>query len=232
MKCPDESQIAAYLSGESDPQLARHLDECARCRQLVAQGSEPAEEEAPDYSPAPWRYAVKGEYARGGQARILLATDQSVGREVVIKELDQKDQPAGAATRFLREARVCGQLQHPGVVPVYEIGRNEDGHLYYSMQLVRGQTLAMALGSCTSLGERLGLLDHYLELCNTVAYAHSQGVIHRDLKPHNVMVGEFGETIVLDWGLAKLGSAQANETPEVSSVPKAGDSSGLHTVAG
>jgi WD40 repeat protein len=108
-----------------------------------------------------------------------------------------------AAARFLREARVTGQLEHPNIVPVYELGRRADGTLYYAMKLVRGRTLAEALRGCESLKDRLGLLSHYVDLCQAIAYAHSRGVIHRDIKPDNVMLGEFGETVVLDWGLAK-----------------------------
>jgi WD40 repeat protein len=108
------------------------------------------------------------------------------------------------AARFVREARVTGQLEHPNIVPVYELGERQDGTLYYTMKLVRGRTLASALRSCPGLGERLGLLSHYVDLCQAIAYAHSRGVIHRDIKAENVMLGEFGETVVLDWGLAKV----------------------------
>jgi WD40 repeat protein len=106
--------------------------------------------------------------------------------------------------RFLREARVTGLLEHPNVVPVYELGVRADGTLYYTMRLVHGRTMAQALKACQGLRDRLKLLSHFADVCHAVAYAHSRGVIHRDLKAENVMLGEFGETVVLDWGLAKV----------------------------
>ncbi|MBU2547712.1 MAG: protein kinase [Proteobacteria bacterium] len=165
------------------------------------------------------RYTVKGEYGRGGMGRVLLAVDNQFGREVAIKELlagaadaeDRSSKSGGAsssqytqaAARFLREARVTGALEHPGIVPVYELGRRPDGTLFYTMRLVRGQTMAKAI-SGKALEEKLKLLPNFLDLCQTIAYSHSKGVIHRDLKPQNVMVGEFGETVLLDWGLVKI----------------------------
>jgi len=165
----------------------------------------------------PGRYTLMGEQGRGGIGRILIAFDQHIGREIAVKELlpdpgcsgtppsDSPLRQTGAATaRFLREARITGQLEHPGIVPVYELGKRPDGSVYYTMKLVRGKTLAEKLRECRSLNDRLYLLHHFLDLCQAIAYAHSLGVIHRDLKPANVMVGEFGETVVLDWGLAKV----------------------------
>ena len=160
------------------------------------------------------RYTVKGEHGRGGIGRVLVAHDEHVGREIAIKELIPEQQgdpgnppgqpPAAVAARFMREARVTGQLEHPNIVPVYEVGRRDDGTLYYTMKLVRGKNLAEALRECGDLAERLRLLPHYVDLCNAIGYAHSRGVIHRDIKTDNVMLGEFGETVVLDWGLAKV----------------------------
>ncbi len=158
------------------------------------------------------------EIGRGGIGRVLMAFDRHIGRDVAVKELlPGSAQPAGTGPedersrtsriRFLREARVTGQLEHPSIVPVYELGRRPDGTLYYTMKLVRGRTLAAELSARRQLSERLRLMSHYLDLCQAVAYAHSRGVVHRDIKPANVMVGEFGETVVLDWGLARLRGA-------------------------
>ncbi|MHB2017740.1 MAG: serine/threonine-protein kinase [Candidatus Xenobia bacterium] len=155
----------------------------------------------------PGRYTIGEEHGRGGQSRVLVAFDEHIGRQVALKELLQANANR-AALRFLREARVTGQLEHPNIVPVYEIGRRAGGELYYTMKLVKGRTLASALRACHSLADRLALLPHFHDLCNAIAYAHNRGVIHRDIKPDNVMVGEFGETVVLDWGVAKVsGSA-------------------------
>jgi len=164
------------------------------------------------------RYTVKGEHGRGGIGRVLVAHDEHVGREIAIKELipEQQGEPgnspgqpaAAVAARFMREARVTGQLEHPNIVPVYEVGRRDDGTLYYTMKLVRGKNLAEALRECRDLDARLRLLPHYVDLCNAIGYAHSRGVIHRDIKTDNVMLGEFGETVVLDWGLAKVRGEQ------------------------
>ncbi len=149
------------------------------------------------------RYRTLREYARGGMGRILLVHDEQVGREVALKELFEGATPE-LEQRFHREAQITGQLEHPGIVPVHEIGQRPDGTQYYTMKLVRGRTLAEAIDGAANLQERLSLLPHFIDLCQSISYAHSRGVIHRDLKPQNVIVGEFGETVVLDWGLAKV----------------------------
>jgi eukaryotic-like serine/threonine-protein kinase len=165
------------------------------------------------------RYEVKKEHARGGMGRILIAADALMGRDVAIKEI-----LAPGATqdleRFLREARITSQLEHPNIVPVHEIGRNADGSIFYTMKFVRGETMAgrleaigndKALTPGEALAKRLSLLDAFVDVCNAVAYAHSRGVVNRDLKPANVMLGEYGETLVLDWGLACVkGQADTN----------------------
>ena len=162
--------------------------------------------------------AEDAELGRGGMGRVLLAFDHHVGRDVAIKELLPGTAGGGSSltprspmvrsgqlvARFLREARVTGQLEHPSIVPVYELGRRSDGTLYYAMKLVRGRTLRQAIAESSSLPQRLMLLSHVADLCYAVAYAHSRGVINRDIKPDNIMLGEFGETLVLDWGLAKV----------------------------
>ena len=168
-------------------------------------------EEGPVTPEVPGRYAVRSEYGRGGQSRVLLAFDGHIGREIALKELLPEPGPDGtprsasqsASARFLREARITGQLDHPNIVPVYELGQHPDGTYYYTQKLVRGVTLKKVLAQASTAAERLKLLSHFADICHAVAYAHARGVVHRDLKPENVMVGEFGETVVLDWGLAK-----------------------------
>jgi serine/threonine protein kinase/WD40 repeat protein len=182
-------------------------------------GGNPPYDEAIELSgmrETPGRYSHISEYARGGMGRVLLVHDAHLGRDIALKELlipHDRESPSpaispmresGAALeRFLQEARITGQLEHPSIVPVYELGRRDNGTLYYTMRLVRGDTMSVALANCQDLQCRLGLLKHLIDLCQALAYAHSRGVIHRDIKPSNVMIGEFGETVLLDWGLAK-----------------------------
>ena len=173
--------------------------------------AEPCQEEVTREHDGRYVYAgAEVELGRGGIGRVLLATDRHLGREVAIKQLlpatveEGGSQLADAETRFVREARICGQLEHPNIVPVYELGRRRDGRLYYTMKVIRGRTLESAIAGARTLAERLALLGHFSGLCQAIAFAHSQNVVHRDIKPENVMIGEFGETVVLDWGGAKV----------------------------
>jgi tetratricopeptide (TPR) repeat protein len=146
------------------------------------------------------------EIGRGGMGQVLQGRDLELGRELAVKVLRPEYRgQASAARRFLEEARVCGRLQHPGVVPVHAVGALADGRPYFTMKLVRGRTLAGLLAD--RVGPEADLprfVQVFEQVCQTVAYAHSNGVIHRDLKPGNVMVGAFGEVQVMDWGLAKV----------------------------
>ncbi|HOX42004.1 MAG TPA: serine/threonine-protein kinase [Myxococcota bacterium] len=159
------------------------------------------------------RYRTVRVEGRGGQGRVLLALDERIGREVAVKELSQEGARRGTGgssatavgvTRFLREARVTGLLEHPNIIPVHELGRHADGTLYYTMRFVRGRTLAARLDEARGLKERLRLLGPFWDVCNALAFAHTRGVVHRDVKPENVMLGEFGETVVIDWGIARV----------------------------
>jgi WD40 repeat protein len=160
------------------------------------------------------RYVLQQELARGGQGIVYLAYDAHLGRQIAFKILRPAlaDREPGslspAEARFLREARVTAQLDHPGIAPVHEVGRQPSGALYVAQKLVRGRTLAAALAACRSLEERLGLLQAFVAICQAVAYAHERGVIHRDLKPSNVMLGELGEVVVVDWGLARTAGVE------------------------
>jgi hypothetical protein len=148
---------------------------------------------------------IVGELARGGMGVILQGHDEHLDRDLAVKVLRDtyRNQP-DAVRRFLAEAQVSGQLQHPGIVPVHELGRFADGRPYFTMKLVQGRTLAELLAQRQDPAQdRPHLLKVFEQVCQTVAYAHSKGVIHRDLKPANVMVGAFGEVQVMDWGLAK-----------------------------
>jgi eukaryotic-like serine/threonine-protein kinase len=152
------------------------------------------------------RYRIDGEIARGGMGSILKGRDPDLGRDVAIKvlreDLRENDE---LVRRFVEEAQIGGQLQHPGVVPIYELGAFADRRPFFSMKLVKGQTLADLLKARPSPSDDLPrFLSIFAAMAQTMAYSHTRGVIHRDLKPSNVMVGSFGEVQVMDWGLAKV----------------------------
>ncbi len=142
------------------------------------------------------------EFARGGLGRIVKAKDRRTGRIVALKEM--LGDAALTAQRFAREARVTAILEHPAIVPVYELGRWPSGEPFFAMKLVAGKSLQQVANECTTMAERLARLSVIVAVADALAYAHEHNVIHRDLKPANVLVGEFGETVVIDWGLAKL----------------------------
>jgi eukaryotic-like serine/threonine-protein kinase len=152
------------------------------------------------------RYQIFGEIARGGMGAVLKGWDRDLGRDLAVKVLleEHSDRPE-LVRRFVEEARIGGRLQHPGIVPVHELGTLRDCRPYFTMKLVEGCTLADLLDKRQSADEdRPRLLGVFEQVCQTLAYAHSRGVIHCDLKPSNVMVGRFGEVQVMDWGLAKV----------------------------
>jgi serine/threonine protein kinase len=147
------------------------------------------------------RYELRGRVGRGGMGTIWRAFDGELGREVALKVMNGPDARPGGIARLRTEAQVLARLEHPGLVPVHDIGSLPDGRLFYAMKLVRGRRLDEHVRDVPSLAGRLRLLE---KICEAVAFAHAHGVIHRDLKPQNVMVGSFGEVLVLDWGVAKV----------------------------
>ncbi len=172
---------------------------------IVAQGAKGA------------RYALRGEIARGGMGAILKVWDEDLGRELAMKVVLGRDgEKASGVTpgvdgrriaRFLEEAQVTGQLDHPCVVPVHELGLDSNGRIYFTMRLVRGRDLDRIFNLVFAGQEgwtETRALSVLLRACEAMAYAHSKGVIHRDLKPANVMIGSFGEVYVMDWGLARV----------------------------
>ncbi len=158
-------------------------------------------------------YAIGVEIARGGMGRILSARDRRLHRDVVIKVT----RDGGAIDpRFEREALITARLQHPSIVRVYEAGVLGDGRAFYAMERVRGRGLDEVIGDAKTLRSRIALLPHAIAVADALAYAHSEKIVHRDLKPQNVLVGPFGETVVIDWGLAKdlrSGDADAVSAP-------------------
>ena len=161
------------------------------------------------------RFRVLRPHARGGLGEVFVALDSELHREVALKQiLDQHADDPASRQRFLIEAEITGGLEHPGVVPVYGLGTYPDGRPYYAMRFVRGDSLKEAIdrfhadaASKADPGHRSlelrKLLRRFLDVCNAIEYAHSRGVLHRDIKPANVILGRYGETLVVDWGLAK-----------------------------
>jgi eukaryotic-like serine/threonine-protein kinase len=169
--------------------------------------------EEPDF--ANTKYRIQNVLGRGGMATVYVAYDQELDREVALKVLDHHDTNGDLATRMLSEARIVARLEHPGIVPIHDVGHLPDGRIYYAMKYVRGQTLDELSGK--PIQERLRLFQN---ICEAVAFAHEKGVIHRDLKPENIMVGNFGEVLVMDWGLAKV-LHEAAKTAPASQCPTA-----------
>jgi len=152
------------------------------------------------------RLELGAEIARGGVGIVLRAHDNDLGRDVAIKVLrEQYARDPGLLRRFVEEAQIGAQLQHPGIVPVYDLGLDDHGRPYFAMKLVEGVSLAELLRHRKSVtDDRQRLIRIFHQVCQTIGYAHSRGVVHRDLKPGNVMVGGFGEVQVMDWGFAKV----------------------------
>ena len=147
------------------------------------------------------RYRVVSKLGQGGMGSVYCVEDEALGRQVALKVIALSDTEGEFRNRLLHEARVIAQLEHPGIVPVHDVGTLPDGRVFYTMKLVQGQRLDQHRSGLTTLTERLRLFQR---ICEPVAFAHAHGVLHRDLKPQNIMVGPFGEVLVLDWGLSKL----------------------------
>ncbi len=155
--------------------------------------------ETPDL--AGTRYRLVERIARGGMGVVYAAEDENLQRRVALKVLDVPGMDGDLANRLIREARVLAALEHPGIVPVHDVGTLADGRVFYTMKFVEGQRLDKFIAAVNSIPDRLRL---FLRICDAVGFAHARGVLHRDLKPANIMVGSFGEVLVMDWGLAKI----------------------------
>ncbi len=155
------------------------------------------------------KFVERGQLGRGGSSTVVRAFDKDLLRDVAIKILSDEFLGASPETdRFTEEARITGQLEHPNIVPVYELGVQPSGQRFLCMRLLEGQTLEETLnraGPSRLEADRLAdLLQVFVKVCEAVAFAHSRGVIHRDLKPTNIMISDFGQVYVLDWGIARL----------------------------
>jgi serine/threonine protein kinase len=153
----------------------------------------------PDFSAT--KYRLAGELARGGMGTVYLAEDTELNRQVAIKVLNSPDITDELRRRMIREAQIIARLEHPGIVPVHDVGVLPDGRVFYAMKYVRGNRLDEYAAETQSFRDRL---RKFQAACDAVAFAHAHGVIHRDLKPQNIMIGSFGEVLVLDWGVAKI----------------------------
>ncbi|HEU4734439.1 MAG TPA: protein kinase [Kofleriaceae bacterium] len=210
----------AQLTAQEAAVLEAHLAGCGSCRELAralkplssdfafaATGASdtlagtPGRVDHPTPEVAADRYRITGEVGRGGIGRVLEALDRVLDRPVALKELFSASD--ALRRRFVREALITARLQHPSIVPIYDAGHLDDRSPFYAMKLVAGQPLDKSIAEATTLTQRLALLPSVLAIADAMAYAHSKRIIHRDLKPSNVLVGAFGETIVIDWGLAK-----------------------------
>jgi serine/threonine protein kinase/phage FluMu protein Com len=188
---------------------------------------------------------TESEIAQGGMGKVMLCHDKGFGRPIAMKVMLSKIAASGEhRLRFLEEAQITGQLEHPNIVPVHDLGKDENGNLYFTMKHVKGRSLGEILkqnssadlqagGKTTGAEEHAGLeasatrtelLNIFIKSCDAIA-AHSKGVIHRDLKPDNIMVGDFGEVLVMDWGLAKVvspGRAGSQPAPSQTNSEPAG----------
>jgi serine/threonine-protein kinase len=205
----------------------------------VAHAPTPGDEGSPHVPVAPaqaGRYVIRGEIAHGGMGAVLHGRDTAMDRDLAIKVL-RAGPEAGPeqVRRFFHEARVHGRLQHPGVVPIYEMGELPEQGPYFTMKLVQGQTLAALLHDRADADQdRPRFLQIFEQVCQTLAYAHACGVVHRDLKPANIMVGAFGEVQVMDWGLAKVltGADVADPAPAAPADPVRAPAAADQTEAG
>lgn len=177
------------------------------------------------------RFRIIKPHARGGLGEVFVARDEELNREVALKEIQSRfADDIDSRGRFLKEAEITGRLEHPGIVPVYGLGTYADGRPYYAMRFIQGDSLKDAIErfhdpkrKWKDAGERelefRKLLQRFIDVCNAIEYAHSRGVLHRDLKPGNIMLGQYGETLVVDWGLAKPIGAK-EEPSSNSSTPQ------------
>jgi serine/threonine protein kinase len=256
LSCPDELTLNHFVNGQlatdHDARVAQHVESCPACRRLLdqLQGRLPSKlnpaltigADGNDPPPRLGGYELLGRLDAGGMGVVWRVRDLTFGRDLALKVMKARQCGVpGQERRFLGEARICGRLTHPFIVPVHALGRLEDGRPYYLMKLVAGQTLATLLQGRAPPGERLmERLQVFAQVCQAVGYAHSQGVVHRDLKPSNVMVGAHGEVQVMDWGLAKVltgSDASPAEPVEASGTPgetlhEAGDHTDPGTVLG
>lgn len=192
---------------------------------------------SPDGKKTSARFRILRPHAKGGLGIVSIAEDTELHREVAVKQLQDHVRDETSRARFLQEAEITGRLEHPGIVPVYSLGSTSDGEPFYVMRFIRGNSLRDAVHSLHDRRPPQGNANEYrlslrklvqrlIDVCNAIEYAHSRGVLHRDIKPGNIMLGRYGETLVVDWGLAKpMGYRAGESTDEGTVIPSSGDSS-------
>ena len=175
------------------------------------------------------RFAILRAYAKGGLGEVFVARDMELNREIALKEIQPRHaHDLVSRARFVQEAEITGGLEHPGIVPVYGFGKYADGRPYYAMRLIHGESLKVAIRHFHSAASQTQsehslrlrqLLNAFLTVCQALQYAHSRGIVHRDIKPDNILLGKYGETLLVDWGLAKPVKQSASSPPSLESAP-------------
>jgi tetratricopeptide (TPR) repeat protein/tRNA A-37 threonylcarbamoyl transferase component Bud32 len=207
MGCLDDAAVLAWLEGNPRSDMTRtldHFDACAACIGRVVEIARTRDDHV-------LRYVIGDEIARGSMGRVIAATDRVLGRRVALKTVRTPE----LQQRFAREMRVTARLQHPGIVPIYDAGVLPTGEPFYAMRMMAGRTLDRAIAEAPTLRERLALIPAVTAVANAIAYTHGQRVIHRDLKPQNVVLEPFGETVVTGWDEAQDLDADGDEHVDV-----------------
>ena len=219
-RCLGKIEATVSFLGEldsiDDDEIRSRLAEAEPYRPTSLERRGPGRDLAAGPSSSRYRKPIQAAHAAGGLGELFIAEDLELGRRVALKEIRPRDAfDAQTRARFLLEGEVTGNLEHPGIVPVYGLGTYDDGRPYYAMRLIKGKNLKDTIDDFrreqarrndpdeAALGLRK-LLRRFIDICNAIEYAHSRKVLHRDLKPANIMLGKFGETLVVDWGLAKV----------------------------
>ncbi|MDB4953282.1 MAG: protein kinase [Myxococcales bacterium] len=197
-----------------------------RMQTMVPNTDHPAPQSAPPAMPQDPRYQITSEIARGGMGRVVEATDTVLGRTVALKEALSLD--AESLRRFKREVHITARLEHPSIVPVHDAGISPDGSPYYVMRKVTGRPLEELVARAPDLADRLAMVPHIVATTHAIAHAHSRGIVHRDIKPSNILVGDAGETIVIDWGLAKAIGEPDELRTTAPRVPEGNGEDSLH----
>jgi serine/threonine-protein kinase len=247
--CPDQPELRDELRRQIDVLESMHAMLSADADPSRSSSELPAADAGADTADEAlstgMRYRILRMHARGGLGEVHLARDEMLGRDVALKRLQPPyARNARSRDRFLREARITGRLEHPSIVPIHGVGVDAVGRPFYAMRFVQGETLREAIDrfhAADRAGEPLGqrrvafrqLLQRFVAVCNTVAYAHDRAVLHRDIKPENILLGTYGETLLVDWGLARemQAAGPADGMPDAA-LAHVGNRAGVFTEAG